>query len=94
MKHLSLFVLFALVSAATHAESCRIAAAAPVRETPGGRILGSLPANLNVTLFERSPDDHGKNWALVRWRGKPNHYNRYFRVNTGWVAPSAVRCTR
>ena len=79
MKHLSLFVLFALVSAATHAESCRIAAAAPVRETPGGRILGSLPA---------------KNWALVRWRGKPNHYNRYFGVNTGWVAPSAVRCTR
>ena len=94
MKHLSLFVLFALVSAAIHAESCRIAAAAPVRETPGGRILGSLPANRNVTLFERSPDDHGNKWALVRWRVKLNHYNRHCGVNTGWLAASAVRTTR
>lgn len=66
---------------------CTNAARTAVRETPGGRIIGHIPARHRLTFFERD----GR-WAMVSWQGRPNIRNPYFGRRTGWIDAAVLRC--
>lgn len=93
--YLALFAAGALATAVADSSVCRLKTAAAVRETPGGPVIGRLPAQLQVTLYEQYTLDDGSSWSLVEWQGRPKTRNPSYGNNTGWVKPDiVVRCRR